>query len=76
MPGGSVIGRNLPLKVYGSISPPVHLFGDPITVKVAVVADRKYVAPGNVRVLVQLRAVPTGRAADRDTKQQRPPPAA
>ncbi len=51
-PGGSVIGRNLPLKAYGSISPPVHLFGDPITVKVAVVADRKYVAPGNVRVLV------------------------
>jgi hypothetical protein len=50
--GGSVLGRNLPLKVYGSISPPVHLFGDPITAKVAVVADRKFVAPGNVRVLV------------------------
>jgi hypothetical protein len=51
-PGGSVLGRNLPLVAFGSISPPVHLFGDPITVKVAVVADRKYVAPGNVRVLV------------------------
>lgn len=51
-PGGSVIGRNLPLRAFGSISPPVHLFGDPITMKVAVVADRKYVAPANVRVLV------------------------
>jgi hypothetical protein len=51
-PGGSAIGRNLPLKAFGSISPPVHLFGDPITAKVAVVADRKYVAPGNVHVLV------------------------
>ena len=47
-----MLGRNLPLVAFGSISPPVHLFGDPITVKVAVVADRKYVAPGNVRVLV------------------------
>ena len=54
-PGGSVLGRNLPLKAFGSISPPVHLFGEPITVKVAVVADRKYVAPGNVRVLVHFR---------------------
>ena len=50
--GGSVIGRNLPLKVFGSISPPVHLFGDAITAKVSVVADRKFVAPGNVHVLV------------------------
>ena len=50
--GGSAIGRNLPLKVYASISPPVHLFGDPITARVAVVADRKWVAPGNLRVAV------------------------
>ncbi len=68
--GGSVIGRNLPLKVFGSISPPVHLFGDAITAKVSVVADRKFVAPGNVRVLVNFApykavARPTG------TKQQR-----
>ena len=54
-PGGSVLGRNLPLKAFGSISPPVHLFGEPITVKVAVVADRKYVAPGNVRVVVHFK---------------------
>jgi len=50
--GGSALGRNLPLKVYASLSPPVHLFGDPITARVAVVADRTWVAPANVRVLV------------------------
>jgi hypothetical protein len=49
--GGSVIGRNLPLKVYASITPAVHLFGDPITAEVAVVADRRWVAPANVRVI-------------------------
>jgi hypothetical protein len=51
-PGGSVLGRNLPLKVYASISPGVHLFGDPLTAHVDVVADRKWVAPANVRVIV------------------------
>jgi hypothetical protein len=50
-PGGSVLGRNLPLKVYASIDPAVHLFGDPLTAQVAVVADRKWVAPANVRVI-------------------------
>ena len=49
--GGSVLGKNLPLKAYASISPGVHLFGDPITAQVAVVADRKWVAPSNVRVI-------------------------
>lgn len=48
--GGSAIGRDLPLKVYASLNPPVHLFGDAITARVAVVADRKWVAPANVRV--------------------------
>jgi hypothetical protein len=50
--GGSVLGRNLPLKVYASLNPPVHLFADTITAQIAVVADRKWVAPANVRVLV------------------------
>jgi hypothetical protein len=50
--GGSAIGRDLPLKVYASLDPPVHLFGDAITARVAVVADRKWVAPANLRVLV------------------------
>ena len=48
--GGSAIGRNLPLKVYASLSPPTHLFGTAITARVAVVADRKFVAPANLRV--------------------------
>ena len=51
-PGGSVLGRNLPLKVFASIDPSVHLFGDPLTAQVAVVADRKWVAPSNVNVVV------------------------
>jgi hypothetical protein len=51
-PGGSVLGRNLPVKVFASINPGVHLFGDPLTARVAVVADRKWVAPANVRVIV------------------------
>jgi hypothetical protein len=50
--GGSVLGRDLPLKAYATINPVVHLFGDPLTVQVAVVADRKYVAPANVHVSV------------------------
>jgi hypothetical protein len=50
--GGSVLGRNLPLKAYASITPAAHLFGDPLTAQVAVVADRKWVAPANLRVIV------------------------
>lgn len=50
--GGSVLGRDLPLKAYASIRPGVHLFGDAVTAQVAVVADRKYVAPANVHVSV------------------------
>lgn len=48
--GGSVLGRQQPLKVYASVTPPVQRFGDPVTAQVAVVADRKWVAPANVRV--------------------------
>lgn len=50
--GGSVLGRNLPLKVYASVTPAVHAFGDPITARVAVLADRDWVAPANVRAIV------------------------
>lgn len=50
--GGSVIGRDLPLKVFASLSPPVHEFGTTVTAKVAVVADRKWVAPANLRIKV------------------------
>ena len=55
VPGGSVLGRDLPLKVYATITPPVHFFGEPITATVAVVADRKWVAPANVHVVVHFR---------------------
>jgi hypothetical protein len=51
-PGGSVLGRNLPLKVYASVSPPAHQFADTVVARVAVLADRKWVAPANVHVAV------------------------
>ncbi|MGZ4402417.1 MAG: hypothetical protein ACXVRI_06170 [Gaiellaceae bacterium] len=51
-PGGSVLGRRLPLKVYASVTPPVHQFATVITARVAVLADRKWVAPSNVHVAV------------------------
>ena len=57
--GGSVLGQDLPLKVYASIDPGVHLFGDPITAQVAVVADRKWVAPANVHVIVHFHPYQT-----------------
>ena len=50
--GASLIEGNKPLKVFASISPPVQLFGDAISAKVAVVVDRKWVDPANVRVKV------------------------
>jgi len=50
--GGSVLGKDLPLKVYASISPAVHTFGSPLTARVAVLADSKWVAPANVRTIV------------------------
>jgi hypothetical protein len=41
--------------MYARVDPPVHLFGDPITATVAVVADRKWVAPSNLHVVVHFR---------------------
>jgi len=59
--GGSVLGRNLPLKVYASVTPAVHTFGDAITARVAVLADRRWVAPPNVRAIVHFAPYqPTG----------------
>jgi hypothetical protein len=52
VPGGTVIGGGLPLKVFAGLTPPVHLFGSPITAKVAVVGDSRWVAPGSLRVHV------------------------
>jgi hypothetical protein len=71
-PGGSVLGRNLPLKVYASVNPPVHLFADVVTARVAVVADRKWVAPSNVRVTVHFAPYrPAGRPTEVRTSNGR-----
>jgi hypothetical protein len=47
---GSVIGEGLPLKAYASISPTVHLFGDTLQAKLAVVADTRWVDPKRLQV--------------------------
>lgn len=47
---GSAVGDGVPLKAYASIAPDVHLFGDVVTAKVAVVADTKWVDPKRLRV--------------------------
>ena len=48
--GGSSVGEGLPLKAYATITPTVHLFGDAITARLAVVADTKWVDPSRLRV--------------------------
>jgi hypothetical protein len=47
---GSVIGEGQPLKAYASIQPTVHLFGDTLSAKLAVVADTRWVDPKLLRV--------------------------
>jgi hypothetical protein len=47
---GSSVGEGAPLKAYATISPTVHLFGDSVTAKLAIVADTKWVDPGRLRV--------------------------
>jgi hypothetical protein len=47
---GSAVGEDRPLKAYASLTPPVHLFGDAVTARVAVVADTKWVDPKRLRV--------------------------
>lgn len=49
-PSGSVVGEGTPLKVYANIVPTVHLFGDTLQAKLAVVADTRWVDPTRVRV--------------------------
>jgi hypothetical protein len=48
---GSSIGEGVPLKAYASITPTVHLFGDELTAKLAIVADSKLVDPARLRVV-------------------------
>lgn len=47
---GSAVGEGLPLKAYASITPTVHLFGDLLTARLAIVADTKWVDPARVSV--------------------------
>ncbi len=52
---GSAVGDDVPLKAYASITPPVHLFADAITARVAVVADTKWIDPRRLRVTADFR---------------------
>jgi hypothetical protein len=47
---GSVVGEGVPLKAYATVIPTVHLFGDKVTARLAVVADTKWVEPSRLRV--------------------------
>jgi hypothetical protein len=55
IPSGSSIGDGVPLKAYASLTPTVHLFGDIVTARVAVVADTKWIDPVRVRVRTDFR---------------------
>jgi hypothetical protein len=50
LPSGSSVGEGTPLKAYATISPPVHLFGDAVTARLAIVADTKWVDPARLHV--------------------------
>lgn len=47
---GSSVGEGVPLKAYATITPTVHLFGDELTAKIAIVADTKWIDPRRLRV--------------------------
>jgi len=47
---GSSVGEGVPFKAYASVDPAVHLFGDEITAKIAIVADTKWVDPRRLHV--------------------------
>ena len=55
LPSGSSVGDGVPLKAYASLTPPVHLFGDPVTASIAVVADTRWVDPERLRVTASFR---------------------
>jgi hypothetical protein len=47
---GSSVGEGVPFKAYASVNPAVHLFGDELTAKIAIVADTRWVDPRRLRV--------------------------
>ena len=52
---GSAIGEGAPLKAYTNLTPQVHLFGDAVTARVAVVADTKWVDPARLRITTSFK---------------------
>jgi len=52
---GTSVGEGRPLKAYATITPTVHLFGDSITAKLAVVADTKWVDPKRLQVTADFK---------------------
>ena len=59
---GSSVGEGVPLKAYATISPTVHLFGDPITAKIAIIADTKWVDPVRLQVTAEFTPYETTKA--------------
>jgi len=52
---GTVVGEGLPLKAYTTLTPQVHLFGDDVTARVAVIADTRFVDPSRLRITTSFR---------------------
>lgn len=68
VPSGSELGRGVPMEAFASLSQPVHLFGDPVIVRVAVVYDRKLVDPSRVRIIPHFAPYrPNGRPTETRT---------
>ena len=55
MPSGTVLGEGLPLKAYTTLTPQVHLFGDAVVARVAVIADTKWIDPARLRVTTSFK---------------------
>ncbi|HXY17402.1 MAG TPA: hypothetical protein VEH55_08285 [Gaiellaceae bacterium] len=54
-PSGSVVGEGQPLKAYANVTPQVHLFGDAVVARLAVIADTKFVDPARLRVTTSFK---------------------
>jgi len=52
---GSSVGEGVPLKAYATITPTVHLFGDSLTARIAVVADTKWIDPARLRATASFK---------------------
>jgi hypothetical protein len=52
---GTSVGEGVPLKAYATLAPQVHLFGDVVTARLAVVADTKWVDPARLRATTDFK---------------------